>query len=51
MTESCNDGKEKIDHIKHTVKNILNYLLTKSEIKVLLNVFIFNTEVTDILTN
>lgn len=51
MSESCNDGKEKIDHIKHTVKNILNYILSKPQIKVLLNVFIFSSSVTDILIN
>jgi len=51
MSESCNDEKEKIDHIKHTVKNILNYILSKPQIKVLLNVFIFSSSVTDILIN
>jgi hypothetical protein len=51
MTESCNDGKEKIQHIKHTVKNILNYILSKPEIKIILNVFVFESKVTDILIN
>ena len=51
MTESCNDGKEKIQHIKHTVKNILNYILTKSEVKIILNIFVFESKITDILIN
>ena len=51
MSESCNDGKEKIQHIKHTVKNILNYILTKPEVNVVFNVFLFETKVTDILIN
>jgi hypothetical protein len=51
MTESCNDGKEKIQHIKHTVKNILNYILTKPEVKVIFNVFVFDSRITDILIN
>jgi hypothetical protein len=51
MSENCNDGKEKIQHIKHTVKNILNYILTKPEVNVVFNVFLFETKVTDILIN
>lgn len=51
MSESCNDGKEKIQHIKHTVKNILNYILTKPEVNVVFNVFVFESKVTDILIN
>jgi hypothetical protein len=51
MSDNCSDGKEKMDHIKHTVKNILNYILKKPQVKILLNVFSFNNTITDILTN
>jgi hypothetical protein len=51
MSDNCSDGKEKMDHIKHTVKNILNYILKKPQVKILLNVFSFNNIITDILTN
>jgi hypothetical protein len=51
MSDNCSDGKEKIDHIKHTVKNILNYILKKPQVKILLNVFSFNNTITDILIN
>jgi hypothetical protein len=51
MSENCNDGKEKIQHIKHIVKNILNYILTIPEVKVILNVFVFDSKITDILIN
>ena len=51
MSDNCSDGKEKMDHIKHTVKNILNYILKKPQVKILLNVFSFNNTITDILIN
>jgi hypothetical protein len=50
MSDICSDGKSKMQHIKHTLKNMIRFFHDNQHINVYITIFAFDEKIKNILT-
>jgi len=51
MSDTCNDGRTKMDHANHTLINMINYFAEHPELMVSITVVAFDSSIYNIITN
>ncbi len=51
MSDTCNDNRSKMDHINHTIINMIDYLSNQKDIYVYISIFAFDDKIYSILEN
>jgi len=51
MSDTCNDGRTKMDHANHTLINMINYFAEHAELMVSITVVAFDSSIYNIITN
>jgi Mg-chelatase subunit ChlD len=51
MSDTCNDGRTKMDHANHTLINMISYFAQHPELMVSISVFAFDCSIYNIITN
>ena len=51
MSDTCNDGRTKMDHANHTLINMIHYFAQHPELMVSITVFAFDSSIYNIITN
>lgn len=49
MSDKCSDGRDKMQHIIHTLKNMINYFKDNKSAKVYVNIFAFDDKIEEIV--